>query len=323
MSKPFVFVSRVPPPRGMELIEEFCTVKAMRDDRFITRQEMLEGVVGVEGILCHPPDKVDKEVLDIAGKSLKSVSTMSVGLEHIDLTECKARGISVGYTPGVLTDATAETTVSLLLATSRRLKEAFSAVVDGGWGTWENGLYLCGKTLLESTVGIVGLGRIGLAVAKRLQPFGVQKFLYSGNTKKEWASEINAEFVSFERLLGESDFVIACCSMNKDNMGLFNKSAFSKMKNNAIFINTSRGVLVNQEDLYDALKSGTILAAGLDVTSPEPLPREHPLHTLKNCVITPHIGSATVYARNAMAELAAKNLIAGLKGKRLPSPVPQ
>lgn len=200
---------------------------------------------------------------------------------------------------------------------------AFSAVVDGGWGTWENGLYLCGKTLLESTVGIVGLGRIGLAVAKRLQPFGVQKFLYSGNTKKEWASEINAEFVSFERLLGESDFVIACCSMNKDNMGLFNKSAFSKMKNNAIFINTSRGVLVNQEDLYDALKSGTILAAGLDVTSPEPLPREHPLHTLKNCVITPHIGSATVYARNAMAELAAKNLIAGLKRKRLPSPVPQ
>lgn len=175
MSKPLVFVSRVPPPRGMELIEEFCTVKAMRDDRFITRQEMLEGVVGVEGILCHPPDKVDKEVLDIAGKSLKSVSTMSVGLEHIDLKECKARGISVGYTPGVLTDATAETTVSLLLATSRRLKEAFSAVVDGGWGTWENGLYLCGKTLLESTVGIVGLGRIGLAVAKRLQPFGVQK----------------------------------------------------------------------------------------------------------------------------------------------------
>lgn len=284
---------------------------------------MLEGVVGVEGILCHPPDKVDKEVLDIAGKSLKSVSTMSVGLEHIDLKECKARGISVGYTPGVLTDATAETTVSLLLATSRRLKEAFSAVVDGGWGTWENGLYLCGKTLLESTVGIVGLGRIGLAVAKRLQPFGVQKFLYSGNTKKEWASEVNAEFVSFDRLLEESDFVVACCSMNKDNMGLFNKSAFSKMKNSAIFINTSRGALVNQEDLYDALKSGTILAAGLDVTSPEPLPREHPLHTLNNCVIIPHIGSATVYARNAMAELAAKNLIAGLKGEKLLSPVPQ
>lgn len=177
--------------------------------------------------------------------------------------------------------------------------------------------------MLESTVGIVGLGRIGLAVAKRLQPFGVQKFLYSGNTKKEWASEINAEFVSFEHLLKESDFVVACCSMNKDNMGLFNKSAFSKMKNSAIFINTSRGALVNQEDLYDALKSGTILAAGLDVTSPEPLPREHPLHTLKNCVITPHIGSATVYARNAMAELAAKNLIAGLKGEKLPSPVPQ
>ncbi|XP_062594681.1 glyoxylate reductase/hydroxypyruvate reductase-like [Saccostrea cucullata] len=322
MSKPLVYVSRVPPPAGMKMIEEFCTVRAMREDRFVTRQEMLEGVVGVEGILCHPPDKVDKDVLDAAGPTLKSVSTMSVGLEHIDLVECKTRGISVGYTPGVLTDATAETTLALLLATSRRLKEAFSAVVDGGWGSWEDGLYLCGKTLFESTVGIVGLGRIGLAVAKRLQPFGVKKFLYSGNTKKEYDAEVQAEFVSLDRLLQESDFVVACCSMNKDNAGLFNKTAFRKMKKSAIFINTSRGVLVNQEDLYDALKSGTILAAGLDVTSPEPLPRDNPLHSLKNCVITPHIGSATMYARNAMAELAARNLIAGLKGNELPSPVP-
>lgn len=200
---------------------------------------------------------------------------------------------------------------------------AFSAVVDGGWGSWENGLYLCGKTLLESTVGIVGLGRIGLAIAKRLQPFGVKKLLYSGNSRKEWEEEVGAEFVSFERLLQESDFVIACCSINKENVGLFNKSAFSKMKKSAIFINTSRGVLVHQDDLYDALKLGTIMAAGLDVTSPEPLPRDHPLHSLKNCVITPHIGSATVYARNAMADLAARNLIAGLKGEVLPSPVPQ
>ena len=193
---------------------------------------------------------------------------------------------------------------------------------EGGWGTWAGGMYICGKEITGSTVGIVGLGRIGLAVAKRMQPFGVSKFLYCGNTEKSWASEVNAEFVPFSTLLQQSDFVIACCSINEGNKGLFNKEAFSHMKPSAIFINTSRGVLVNQDDLYQALTSGQILAAGLDVTTPEPLPKDAPLKMLKNCVILPHLGSATTKARNLMSELTAKNVLAGLKGDSLPSPVP-
>lgn len=197
----------------------------------------------------------------------------------------------------------------------------FEAVKEGKTG-WDNGLWLCGKQITGCNVGIVGLGRIGLAVAKRLQPFGVAKFLYSGNSKKEWASEVGAEFVSFDDLLRSSDFVVACCSMNAQNKGLFDKKAFAKMKTDAIFINSSRGVLVNQEDLYEALKSGQILAAGLDVTTPEPLPVDHPLKSLKNCVIFPHLGSATTATRNIMAVTAAKNAIAGYNGDTLPSPVP-
>ncbi|KAK3099547.1 hypothetical protein FSP39_006093 [Pinctada imbricata] len=322
-SRPIVFVSRSLPPAGINLLNTECDVRVWPTDSNITRQGMLDGVRGgVDAIVCHPPDKVDTEVLDLAGYKLKVIGTMSVGLEHLDLPEIRKRGIKVGYTPNVLTDATAEMTMALLLATSRRLQEGFSAVHEGGWGTWGGGMYLCGKQITGSVVGIVGLGRIGLAVAMRLQPFGVSQFLYSGNSAKPWASDVNAKFVKFDTLLQQSDFVIACCSMNAQNKGLFNKDAFSKMKDSAIFINTSRGVLVNQEDLYDALKSGKILAAGLDVATPEPLPKDHPLKTLKNCVITPHLGSATTQARNLMAELTAKNVLAGLKGEALPSPVP-
>ena len=203
----------------------------------------------------------------------------------------------------------------------RDFSVGFKAVAQGYVG-WQNGHWNCGKQLNGCTVGIVGLGRIGLAVAKRLQPFGVSKFLYSGHNEKTGAKDIGAEFVSFDNLLKNSDFVIACCSMNDENKGLFNKDAFSKMKSDAIFINTSRGVLVNQEDLYTALSSGQIMAAGLDVTSPEPLPGDHPLKTLDNCVIFPHLGSATTDTRNIMATTAAKNAIAGFKGQPMPSPVP-
>ena len=197
----------------------------------------------------------------------------------------------------------------------------FKAVANGKVG-WQSGHWNCGKQINGCAIGIVGLGRIGLAVAKRLQPFGVSKFLYSGHTTKSGAAEVGAEFVTFDNLLRESDFVIACCSMNEENKGLFNKDAFAKMKSNAIFINTSRGVLVNQEDLYIALTTGQIMAAGLDVTTPEPLPTDNPLHALGNCVIFPHLGSATTDTRNKMAVTAAKNAIAGVKGQTLPSPVP-
>lgn len=197
------------------------------------------------------------------------------------------------------------------------------SVVNGGWGsTWENSLFLCGKDIKNSTVGIVGLGRIGLAVAKRLVPFGVKDILYTGHSKKSYDSDVNAKYVSFDELLGQSDFVIACCSINPSNVKLFNAAAFKKMKKSAIFINTTRGALVDQDDLYDALKVGELHAAGLDVTTPEPIPLDSPLLTLSNCTITPHLGSASVVARTAMADLTVNNILAGLKGEPLITPVP-
>jgi len=195
------------------------------------------------------------------------------------------------------------------------------AVKDGSWGTW-NPVWMCGQGLDGATVGIIGLGRIGLAVGKCLKPFGVAKFLYSGHNPKPDAEQIGAEKTDLDSLLSKSDFVIGCCALTEENKHLFNAETFKKMKKNAIFINTSRGGLVNQTDLYQALKTGEILAAGLDVTSPEPLPTDSPLLTLDNCVILPHIGSATEKARAAMSELTARNILAVLQGKEMPCKVP-
>jgi glyoxylate/hydroxypyruvate reductase len=196
---------------------------------------------------------------------------------------------------------------------------AVNAVKSGEWSTWSP-LWMCGRGLAGSTVGIVGLGRIGKAVASCLRPFGVKSILYTGRARKPSAeTEVGAEFVPLDSLLEKSDFVIASCPMTKETEKLFNRRAFSKMKRSAIFVNTSRGGVVDQDDLYEALKNGTIAAAGLDVTTPEPLPVDHRLLELSNCVILPHIGSATVETRTKMAELTARNILAGLSGSPMPS----
>ncbi|CAI9534563.1 unnamed protein product [Staurois parvus] len=181
-------------------------------------------------------------------------------------------------------------------------------------------MWMCGYGLSNSTVGIIGLGRIGLAIAQRLKPFGVKKFLYTGRQPRpERAAVVNAEYVPCEKLTEDSDFVIVSCSLTPETEGLCNKDFFQRMKKTSVFINISRGTAVNQEDLYQALVSGQIAAAGLDVTAPEPLPKTHPLLSLKNCVILPHIGSATFSTRNTMSVLAVNNLLRGLAGQEMPS----
>lgn len=312
-----VYVTRRIPAEAMKLLSPGCTVKQWDSDAPVPQDELLKNVVGVQGLYCLLTDNIDKSVLDAAGPGLKVISTMSVGFNHIDVKECQRRNIPVGFTPDVLTDATAELTVALLLATSRRLLEAAEEVKSGGWGSWVP-LWMCGSGLSGSTVGIVGLGRIGVAVGQRLLPFGVSKLIYSGRSPKEDpAAKLGAEFVSFEELLEDSDFVIVCCSLTNETRHLFNNQTFKKMKKSAIIINSSRGDVVKQDDLYSALVDGEIAAAGLDVTTPEPLPTDDPLLTLPNCVVLPHIGSATVKSRTAMAVLAAKNLLAGLHDQPL------
>ncbi|XP_041846043.1 glyoxylate reductase/hydroxypyruvate reductase isoform X2 [Melanotaenia boesemani] len=295
-----------------------CEVSQWDSDEPVPRTEFLKGVQGAHGLICLLSDKIDAEVLDAAGPNLKVISTLSVGFDHLALDEIKKRGIRVGYTPDVLTDATAELTVSLLLATARRLPEGVEEVKNGGWSSWKP-LWLCGYGLSGSTVGIIGLGRIGMAIAQRLMPFGVKRLLYSGRTAKPHAAEVNGEFVPLDTLVSESDFIVVSCSLTPETQGLCDKAFFSKMKKTAVFVNTSRGAVVNQEDLYAALSSGKIAAAGLDVTTPEPLPTNHPLLTLKNCVVLPHIGSATYSTRGIMSGLAAQNLLGGLQDSDMPS----
>ncbi|XP_063313338.1 glyoxylate reductase/hydroxypyruvate reductase-like [Pelobates fuscus] len=318
-----IFVTRRIPPEGQKLLSQADSynVKQWDSDEQIPRDELIKGVVGAHGLLCLLTDHIDKEVLDAAGPNLKVVSTLSVGFDHLCVEEIKKRGIRVSNTPNVSTEATAELTVALLLTTCRRLPEAIEEVKTGGWKTWSP-MWLCGAGLSNSTVGIIGLGRIGLAVARRLVPFGVKKFIYTDFQEiPENAKEINAEYVSNEKIAEDSDFVIVNCCLTPETEGLCNKDFFQRMKKTAILINTSRGPVVNQEDLYDALTSGQIAAAGLDVTTPEPIPTDHPLLSLKNCVILPHIGSATLDARNAMSVLTVNNLLKGLAGEPMPCEV--
>ncbi|XP_041485175.1 glyoxylate reductase/hydroxypyruvate reductase-like [Lytechinus variegatus] len=318
--KPRVYVTRRIPQEGLDLLSKECEVSIWDSDDAVPQEVLLQNVPGISGLYCLLSDRITAEVMDAAGPSLKVISTLSVGYDHINVDECRKRGIRIGYTPGILTDATAELTVGLLLTASRRLSEGIANVKNGGWGTWKP-MWLTGPGLLNSTVGLVGLGRIGMAIAQRLKPFGVKRFLYSGNTKKPEADSLPAEFVPFETLVKESGFVVVSCSLNAQTKGLFNKQVFEMMSSNAIFVNISRGAVVNQDDLYEALTTGQIRAAGLDVTTPEPLPTDHPLLKLDNCVVFPHIGSAAEETRIAMSILTSRNLLAGLVSEEMPEEV--
>ena len=316
-NKPTVLITRRIPAPLVERIAADCSVRYWDSNDTLGRAELLAQAAGVDGIYCLIPDRIDAEVLDAAGPSLRVVSTMSVGVDHIDVAVCKSRNVVIGHTPDVLTETTADLTLALMLATTRRLPEAMAAVRDGSWGTWHP-FWMTGIDLYGSTVGIVGLGRIGVAVARRLHGFGCT-VLYTGRRpNEEHAAEAQASFRTLDDLLAESDIVTLHCPLTAETRHLIDAVALGKMMRTALLINTSRGPVVDQDALYAALADGTIAAAGLDVTTPEPLPTDHPLLTLPNCVVLPHIGSATVATRQRMAAIAADNLIAGVLGRSLP-----
>jgi lactate dehydrogenase-like 2-hydroxyacid dehydrogenase len=312
-----ILVTRKIPEAALARVRMGGTVRQWESDAPIPREVLLEWVRGVDGIYCLITDRIDAAVLDAAGPQLRVVSTMSVGYDHVDLGALRARGVLLGNTPGVLTETTADLTLALLLATARRLPEAWTAARDGAWGPWQP-LWMTGGDVHGSTVGIVGLGRIGAAVARRLLGFGC-RILYTGpQPRPQLAEPLGATYVPLAQLLAESDFVSIHCPLNEETRHLFGAAAFDAMKPSAVLINTSRGPVVDQEALYAALVGGRIAAAGLDVTTPEPLPVDHPLFSLPNCVILPHIGSASVATRQQMAMMAAENLVAGLSGQPLP-----
>ncbi|MBX9581606.1 MAG: D-glycerate dehydrogenase [Gemmataceae bacterium] len=320
MTRPKVFVARRIPAAGLDRIAAAAAVDVWPDRLPPPVEVLRERVRDCDGLVSLLTDKVDAALLAAAPR-LKVVSNFAVGVNNVDLPACTARGVRVGNTPGVLTDATADIAVTLLLAAARRLGESMTDAKEGRWLTWEP-LGWLGQDLSGRTLGIVGMGRIGFATAKRLHGGWGMRVLYTARGPKPDADrELGARWVELDDLLAESDFVSVHADLNDSTQGLFGAEQFRRMKPSAVLVNTSRGPLVDQAALAEALRAGTIFAAGLDVTDPEPLPPDHELYRLPNCVVAPHVASATVGTRDAMARLCADNLLAGLRGEKLPHPV--
>jgi glyoxylate reductase len=317
MLKPKVFVTRIIPDKGLEIVSEFCDVDLWLEELPPSRQELLKRVQGMDGLLCLLTDQVDGEVMDAAGAQLKVISNHAVGFDNIDVPAATARGIPVGNTPDVLTDATADFAFALLMAVARRIPEGERYVHEGKWNTWGPRLLL-GVDIRGATLGLIGFGRIGQAVARRAAGFDM-RVIYYDPKKKETPPELKAKRVDFEMLLRESDFISIHTPLTPDTHHLIDAEAFSKMKPNAVLVNTARGPVVDPHALYEALRTKRIFGAGLDVTEPEPLPMDSPLLELDNALIIPHIASASITSRDQMSWMAAQNLIAGLKGERLPN----
>ncbi len=315
-ARPVVYVARRIPEAGLDMIRAVCTVRLWEEELPPPKEEILRQVVDCDGLLCLLTDPIDAEVI-AAGERLRVISQFAVGVNNIALDAATARGIPVGHTPGVLTEATADLTFALLMAAARRISEGIEWVRAGHWQTWDP-LCLLGADVWGATLGIVGLGRIGAAVARRAQGFSMRVLYYDAVRRPDREATLGVEFVTLDTLLAESDFVTLHCPLLPETHHLINAERLRRMKPTAILINAARGPVVETDALVQALQEGWIHAAALDVTDPEPLPADHPLVALPNCVVVPHIGSATVTARNLMATRAAQNLLAGLRGERLP-----
>lgn len=317
MSKPKVLVTRLIPEKGLELLTEFCEMDLWKSELPPTRDELLNHIHGVDGLLCLLTEKIDGEVMEEAGPQLKVISNFAVGFDNIDVAAATARKIPVGNTPEVLTDATADFAFALLMAVARRIPEAERYIHAGKWKTW-GPMSLLGVDIKGATLGLVGFGRIGKAMARRALGFDMRVIYYDPSEKKS-DPQLKATRVDFEKLLAESDFISLHTPLTPDTRHLIDAEALSRMKPNAVLINTARGPVIDPQALYEALNEKRIFGAGLDVTEPEPLPLDSPLLTLDNVVIVPHIASASRTAREQMSWMAAQNLIAGLKGERLPN----
>ncbi|CAG9129626.1 unnamed protein product [Plutella xylostella] len=309
------------PAAGLELLKKKveCLIVPHLDHEPESLQEIKKQIKGVDAVIWNVKHKFTKEILDIAGPNLKAISTMSTGLDHIDQDAVKAHGVLIGNTPNVLNNSVADIAIGVMIAAARRFKEGVADLESGEWKYGVN--WTLGQDIAGSTVGIVGLGSIGQAIVRRLKGFDVARFLYTGRSDKPEAISLGAERVSLDKLLKESDYVMLGCPFTPETKHLINKEALNKMKRSAVLVNYARGEIVDQEALYEALKEKRIFAAGLDVVTPEPLPKDHPLISLPNCFIVPHLGSATYATRNTMSTIAANNVLLALDGKPMQCPV--
>jgi glyoxylate reductase len=317
-AKPRVFVSRRIPAVGLEMIAPHCDAEVWPDPLPPSDDVLRQKVRDCEGLISLLTDRIDAALLD-AAPGLKVVSNFAVGFNNVDLAAATKRGVRVGNTPGVLTEATADIAITLMFAAARRLGESTQDAREGRWKTWDP-LGWLGQDLAGRTLGIVGMGRIGHSVARKLHHGWGMKVLYADQVARpDVERELMATRVDLDTLLVDSDYVTVHTDLNPQTKGLFGKSQFARMKPTAVFVNTARGPIVQQEALAEALRGKKIFAAGLDVTDPEPLPPDHELLHMPNCIVAPHIASATVHTRNEMARICAENLIAGLAGKPMTS----
>lgn len=315
---PQAYIARRIPDSALAIVRRACAYRMWPEEGEPPPPETLRReAADCVGLLTMLTDRVDEELL-AAAPDLKIVANMAVGYDNIDVEACTRRGVMVTNTPDVLTETTADLVFALLLATARRLHEAQRTVLEGRWRTWSP-MMLTGQDVHGATLGIIGAGRIGQAVGRRAKGFNMRILYHNRRRAPAFEQETGAEYAEFDRLLAESDFVVPLTPLTPQTRGLIGREAFKKMKKSAILINASRGAVVDEAALYEALVNGEIWAAGLDVFENEPAPPDHPLLQLPNVTALPHIGSASIRTRVRMAELAAENLVAGIEGRKPPN----
>ena len=317
MSLPTVFVTRRISPKALQKLQAEADVLVWPHEEPPSRDVLLREISKADALLTLLTDPIDRDVIQAATSRLKVISQMAVGTDNIDIAAATQKGIPVGHTPDALTEACADFTWALMTAMARRVVESHQEVTQGIWRPWGPSVLL-GADLYGATLGIVGLGRIGLAVARRAAGFNMHVCYYSRHRKPDIEHQYNLTYCDLDSLLSQSDYVSLHTSLNDQTDHLLNRERLALMKPSAYLINIARGKVVDSEALTDALINHKIAGAALDVFDPEPMPVNHPLLKLKNVIVTPHIASASIQARNVIADMAVENILTALHGQHIP-----
>lgn len=317
--KPKIFLTRELPPKAMERLRQETDLEMYTEDRVLTKQEIIDGIKGKDALLCLLTDQIDQEIIS-SNPKLKIISNYAVGFNNIDIEAASKFGIPVSNTPGVLTDTSADMAFALIMSTARRIPEGDKYIRTGNWNGW-GPLQFLGTDVYESTLGIIGMGRIGKAIAKRARGFDMDiKYWNRTRLPESEEKQLGLEYLPFEQVLKISDFVSLNVAYNEDTFHLISAKEFELMKPTSIIINTARGAVIDEKALVSALKEHKIAGAGLDVFENEPI-IEPELIAMNNVVLLPHLASATIATRTKMAMIAIDNLLAGLRDQKIPNQV--
>jgi glyoxylate reductase len=320
MARPKVYLTRKLPEEARELVAAACDFDEWHDELDpVPRDELMRSVADVDGVLTLLTDRIDQQFLE-AGPRCRVVANMAAGYDNADVAALTRRGVLLTNAPDVLTETTADLVWALMLSAARRIVEGSETIKSGGWTTWSP-MFMTGCDVHGATLGLVGVGRIGTAVARRAQGFRMPVLYHNRRPAPTLEAETGAQYRSLGQVLREADFVVCLVPLSDETRGMFGADKFALMKPTAVFVNAARGAVVNEAELVEALRRGRPWAAGLDVFEREPIGADHPLAALPNATVVPHIGSATVRTRTAMATTAARNLVAALTGAEVPNPV--